>query len=112
MKKIISLILAILMLVSVVPMGVSASDRWDVINAKGVSGDDIVAQARTYLGVPYDTSGGNYKYRTGFGDTMMFDCSGFVYRVCRDVGLASSHKNANMGMSDPNGKPLEGQDDN
>lgn len=111
-RNFLSLALALLMLVSVVPMGVSASDRWDVINAKGVSGDDIVAQARTYLGVPYDISGGNYKYRTGFGETMMFDCSGFVYRVCRDVGLASSHKNANMGMLDPNGRPLEGQDDN
>lgn len=111
-KKILSLMLVMLMLVSAVPMVANATDRWDVINSNGVSGDKIVAQARTYLGVPYDTSGGNYKYRTGFGDTMMFDCSGFVYRVCRDVGLASSRKNYTMGLTDPNGKPLEGQDSN
>ncbi len=111
-KKILSLVLVVLMLVSTVPTITNATDRWDVINTKGVSGNDIVKQARTYLGVPYDTSGGNYKYRTGFGDTMMFDCSGFVYRVCRDLGLASSRKNYTMGLTDPNGKPLEGQDNN
>jgi len=41
---------------------------------------------------------------------MMFDCSGFVYRVCRDVGLASSRQNYTMGQYDNEGKPLEGQD--
>lgn len=111
-RKILSFMLVVLMLVSAVPMITNAADRWDVINANRVSGSDIVKQAKTYLGVPYDTSGGNYKYRTGFGDTMMFDCSGFVYRVCRDVGLASSRKNYTMGLTDPNGKPLEGQDSN
>lgn len=111
-RKILSFMLVVLMLVSAVPMVTNAADRWDVINANGVSGSDIVKQAKTYLGVPYDTSGGNYKYRTGFGDTMMFDCSGFVYRVCRDVGLASSRKNYTMGLTDTNGKPLEGQDSN
>lgn len=113
-KKILSLVLAVLMLMATVPfvIGTANSERWDVINAKNVSGSDMVKQARTYLGVPYDTSGGNYKYRTGFGDTMMFDCSGFVYRVCRDVGLASSRKNYTMGLTDPSGKPLEGQDSN
>lgn len=113
-KKILSLVLAVLMLMATVPfvIGTANSERWDIINAKNISGNDIVKQARTYLGVPYDTSGGNYKYRTGFGDTMMFDCSGFVYRVCRDVGLASSRKNYTMGQTDHEGKPLEGQDSN
>ena len=113
-KKILSLVLAVLMLMATVPfvIGTANSERWDIINAKNISGNDIVKQARTYLGIPYDTSGGNYKYRTGFGDTMMFDCSGFVYRVCRDVGLASSRKNYTMGQTDHEGKPLEGQDSN
>ncbi len=116
MKKFLSLLLVATMLLTVVPIyafTVQADPTYyDVINVNGVTGEDIVSQARTYLGVPYDTSGGNYKYRTGFGDTMMFDCSGFVYRVCRDVGLASSQKNATMGQNDPWGNPLEGQDAN
>lgn len=101
MKKIISLVLAVLMLVSVVPLGVSASDRWDVINDNGVSGEDIVNQARTYLGVPY-TNSTNHQIRTGYGSTMAFDCSGFAYRVCRDLGLTSSRANYSEGK-DSNG---------
>jgi len=100
-KRIVSFLLAFVMifmlLIECVPQSAlkvrASSTKWDVINTNGISGDDIVAQARTYLGVPYDTSGGNYQYRTGFGSSMMFDCSGFVYRVCRDVGLASSRPN-------------------
>ena len=94
-KRILSLLLAVVMLCAMlpqIPMEASAVS-YDVININGITGEDIVAQARKYLGVPYDTSGGNYWYRTGFGNTMMFDCSGFVYRVCRDVGLASSRQN-------------------
>lgn len=101
MKKIISLVLVVLMLVSVVPLGVSASDRWDVINDNGVSGEDIVNQARTYLGVPY-TNSTNHQIRTGYGSTMAFDCSGFAYRVCRDLGLTSSRANYSEGK-DSNG---------
>ena len=96
-KRIISLLLAVAMVTALIPqISISAkanSTQRDVINVNHISGDAIVAQARTYLGIPYDTSGGNYRDRTGFGDTMMFDCSGFVYRVCRDVGLASSAPN-------------------
>lgn len=113
-KRIISLALAVVMICTMLPQiytgTVASSAQWDVINVKKITGNDIVAQARTYLGVPYDTSDGNYKYRTGFGSTMMFDCSGFVYRVCRDVGLASSRKNYSMGQNDTNGQPLEGKD--
>ena len=100
-KRIVSLLMAFVLVCTLVtPCILNGSlkseaieTKWDVINTRGISGNDIVAQARTYLGVPYDTSGGNYQYRTGFGSTMMFDCSGFVYRVCRDVGLASSRQN-------------------
>lgn len=98
-RKFLSLALALLMLISAVPMWASASVRWDVINAKGVSGEDIVAQARTYLGVPY-TNSTNHQIRTGYGSTMAFDCSGFAYRVCRDVGLTSSRANYSEGKDD------------
>ena len=74
-----------------------ATNRRNVINIHNISGSDIVAQARNYLGVPYDTSGGNYQYRTGYGSTMMFDCSGFVFRVCKDVGLTSNVANYSEG---------------
>ena len=113
-KRIFSFLLALAMLVGMLPMMATEADAasYDVINTKGITGADIVSKAREYLGVPYDTSGGDYKSRTGFGSKMMFDCSGFVYRVCREVGLASSRKNYTMGVNDPNGKPLEGQDAN
>lgn len=85
---------------------------WNVINSSGVSGEQIVAQAKKYLGTPYDTSGGDYKTRTGFGTTMQFDCSGFVYRVCRDLDLTSDRQNYSMGVYDSNGMQFEGKGSN
>lgn len=79
----------------------NATNRRNVINTHNISGSDIVAQARKYLGVPY-TDSDNHQFRTGYGTTMAFDCSGFVYRVCKDVGLTSSVANYSEGK-DSNG---------
>ena len=45
----------------------------------GPTGDDIVARARTYLGVPYVFAGTD---RSGI------DCSGLVQRVYKDLGIS------------------------
>jgi len=46
-----------------------------------VTGADIIADARRYLGVPYLYGGTNPK--------VGMDCSGFVQRVCFDLGINS-----------------------
>lgn len=113
MKKTLSFILAVVLMMLCffqIKTGVNAeSEQWDVINTRGVTGDDIVAQAQKYIGAGY--SNASYKTRTGFTTPQKFDCSGFVYRVCRDVGLASSHENSNMGVYDNDGKLLEGSNE-
>lgn len=52
-----------------------------------VTGDDIVAKAKQYLGVPY-------KY--GGTSPSGFDCSGFVYYVYRNLGINISRTQATM----------------
>lgn len=47
-------------------------------NGSGASGDDIVAKAKTHLGVPYVWGGTT---------TRGFDCSGLVQHVMRDLGV-------------------------
>lgn len=58
------------------------------VNANGATGDTLVNIALSYLGAArYD--GSDFNSRTGFGTTVSFDCSGFVYRVMRDAGLTT-----------------------
>ena len=52
-----------------------------------VTGDEIVAKAKQYLGVPY-------KY--GGTSPSGFDCSGFVYYVFRNLGININRTQANM----------------
>jgi cell wall-associated NlpC family hydrolase len=49
-----------------------------VSSGSGASGDDIVAKAKTHLGVPYVWGGTT---------TRGFDCSGLVQHVMRDLGV-------------------------
>ena len=111
-KRWISWALALLLVGAVlIPNAVTvnaASERWEVVNTGNVTGEDIVAKAREFIGVPY-TSSSDYKTRTGFGNPVRFDCSGFVYRVLREVDLGSPRQNYTMGSYDPNGFPLEGR---
>ena len=71
---------------------VSEPGRWDVYNPNGVTGEDIVEQARKYSKSQRSTSN-NFDYRTGYATTPpTFDCSGLVCRVTRDLGLVSTNK--------------------
>jgi len=101
-KRILSLVLVCVMICTMlpcIPKSVEASSiRWEVINANGITGADIYAHAKKYIGsLRYD--GGDFNSRTGFTSPPSFDCSGLVYRVCRDAGLASSQKNENEGTN-------------
>ena len=91
MKRILSVVLLVAMLATLLPsmpIKAKAANRWEVINTGNVTGQDIAARAEFYIGAGrYD--GSNYKERTGFGTTLHFDCSGFVYRVLRDLDLGS-----------------------
>lgn len=51
--------------------------------AKQITGADIIADARRYLGIPYKFGGGPANPRAGL------DCSGLVERVCFDLGIGS-----------------------
>ncbi|HXW36064.1 MAG TPA: NlpC/P60 family protein, partial [Acidimicrobiales bacterium] len=56
------------------------------------SGSEVVADARQYLGVPYQWG--------GTSPTTGFDCSGFVQHVYGDLGIAlprTSQEQANVG---------------
>lgn len=108
-KRMLSLVLVSVLLCTVFVQPARAeSDRWEVINTGNVTGEDIVAKAREFYGTPY-TSSSDYRTRTGFGDPVRFDCSGFVYRVLREVDLGSPRPNYTMGFSDPDGNALEGR---
>ena len=52
-----------------------------------VTGDQIVAKAKQYLGVPY---------KWGGTDPSGFDCSGFVYYVLRSLGINASRTQTTM----------------
>ena len=111
MKRILSVVLLLALLATFVPsmpITAKAANRWDVINTGKVTGQDIAARAEYYIGAGrYD--GSDYKERTGFGSKLHFDCSGFVYRVLRDLDLGSTQPNASIGQKDPNGNYFEGK---
>ena len=111
MKRILSVVLLVAMLATLLPsmpIKAKAANRWEVINTGNVTGQDIAARAEFYIGAGrYD--GSNYKERTGFGTTLHFDCSGFVYRVLRDLDLGSTQPNVNVGQLDPYGNYFEGK---
>ena len=62
---------------------------YTVYNVNNVSGQQIVAEAAKWVGTPYGGSGLNG--RTGYGSKKSFDCSGFVYRVLKDLNFQSDH---------------------
>jgi hypothetical protein len=59
--------------------GVRSAGVTGVSGASGVSGDDVVAAAKKYLGVPYKFGGTNPECG--------LDCSGFVQRAYADLGV-------------------------
>jgi peptidoglycan DL-endopeptidase CwlO len=65
--------------------------------SSGVTGSDVVADARQYLGVPYQWG--------GTSPTTGFDCSGFVQHVYGDLGISlprTSQEQATVGTAVPN----------
>ena len=92
-----SIIICILLIVpalltSVYAATVRSAGGVPVINPEHITGEDLVAAARKYIGSPY-TYHDTWPNRTGFGQTRMFDCSGLVCRATRDVGLTSTRPN-------------------
>lgn len=92
-----SIIICILLIVpalltSVYAATVRSAGGVPVINPEHITGEDLVAAARKYIGSPY-TWQDTWANRTGFGQTRMFDCSGLVCRATRDVGLTSTRPN-------------------
>lgn len=73
-KRIISLLLMIVMIVSIVPFG--------TISASAVSGSEIVAYARQFIG---------RKYVWGTAGPNTFDCSGLVKFVFANFGISLPH---------------------
>jgi LysM repeat protein len=63
---------------------------------QGTSGDRVVAQARTYLNIPYVWGGDD---RSGL------DCSGLVMRTFADLGINLPHSAAQIGNM---GTPVDG----
>ena len=79
------------------------SSRWNVINVNNITGNDIVSKAYDLINRgAVRTNSTDWTTRTGYGSQLCFDCSGFVYRVLREVGLTSDRKNYNEG-TDANG---------
>ena len=70
MKKVLSMFLALIMIVSIIPM--------TSIEASALTGSEIVAYARQFLGYPYVW---------GAKGPDSFDCSGFVYYVFNHFGI-------------------------
>ena len=68
-------------------LGGSSSNSGSAESTGKVTGDQIVAKAKQYLGVPYEWGG---------TDPSGFDCSGFVYYVFRSLGLSISRTQATM----------------
>lgn len=98
MKKFLYFLLAAALIICVVPFAAlqtSAADRVSVTNPNNVTGEDIVAEARSWAGTtakywsassPWPTC---IAWRTGFtveGQTS-FDCCGFISRVLNDLGF-------------------------
>ncbi len=98
MKRLACFLLALMFVACVVPFAAletSAADRVAVTNPNNVTGEDIVAEARSWAGTtarywsassPWPTC---IAWRTGFtvdGQTS-FDCCGFISRVLNDLGF-------------------------
>ena len=75
---------------SIQTRGAKSSSRWDVINNNNITGATIVERARYYIGTGR-TNSSDWNTRTGGTTPQVFDCSGLVYRILRDVGLTSTH---------------------
>lgn len=102
MKKVLASVLAVVMLLMCIPLGavsVSAASRYEVINTKNVTGQNIVDEARKWANrgatywSHYEPWEESIYWRTGYtlqGRTS-FDCSGFVSRVLNDCGFRSSN---------------------
>ena len=108
MKRIVSLLLVFMVVLSLIPSGVMtvyAAERYSVENTKNVSGQEIVAQARKWAnaGAIYwsgiDPWQASIYWRTGYtyNGQLSFDCSGFVGRVLNDCGFKSSNYTPSYG---------------
>lgn len=81
--------------------------RYDIINTKKITGEDIVSEAKKWIGCGaiYDDGKNptvswpdNLLRRMGFprsDGVLRFDCSGFVSRVLNDAGLRSNELKCN-----------------
>lgn len=78
MKKVLSLILCMCMLITLF--------NANVITANAATGSDMVSFAQSVSGVYYTTGQSRLGPNT-------FDCSGFVYYVCSNVGISMSSGN-------------------
>ena len=104
-KRVISFVLAIVLLCGINVTPVYASGRYTVENRNNVTGEYIVSEARKWAGVgatywsgtePWEAS---IYWRTGFtynGQTS-FDCSGFVGRVLNDCGFRTKNHTPSYG---------------
>ncbi len=100
--RLLPLTLVFILILGIVPLtGITSygDDRKTVINTKGVSGQDIVAEARKWANKGavywshYDPWLPSIYWRTGYtyeGQTS-FDCSGFVSRVMNDAGFRGNY---------------------
>ena len=92
-----SIIICILLIVpalltSVYAATVRSAGGVPVINPEHITGEDLVAAARKYIGSPY-TWQDTWPNRTGFGQTRMFDCSGLVLE---QLEMSDSHQHAQI----------------
>lgn len=115
LKRTLSVIMVVLMLLTSAPLGgfvginlqtvSKAANRYTINNSANISGEDIVAKAREWLGCnatywsgtsPWQAS---IYWRCGFSyeGRFSFDCSGFVGRVLNDCGFRSTNYTPSYG---------------
>lgn len=112
-KRILSFLIVLLLLVTILPIDISASAA--TVDNNGVTGNRIVEEARSWhtrtengksiYQATYFSEGGTSEYvarRTGYNasvgrNDLSFDCSGFVSRVLNDVGIRVTGSGNNEG---------------